>query len=74
LNRPKVYNAVNFELIDCLADHMVALSSDSKIRGVVISGEGKAFCSGGDLKWAASYPEGIQAAFHTLGGRIHQQS
>jgi len=72
LNRPEIYNAVNFDLIDCLTDHMVALTSDSRVRGVVISGEGKAFCSGGDLKWAASFPQGIQAAFHTLAGRLHQ--
>jgi len=72
LNRPEVYNAVNYDLIDCLTDHMVALASDSKVRGVVISGEGKAFCSGGDLKWAASFPQGLQASFHALGGRIHE--
>jgi len=72
LNRPEVYNAVNFDLIDCLTDHMVSLASDNGVRGVVISGEGKAFCSGGDLKWAASFPQGIQAAFYTLAARLHQ--
>lgn len=72
LNRPKVYNAIDLELIGTLADHLTALAVDESVRGVVISGEGKAFSSGGDLKWALAYPSGSVAAFHTLAGRLHQ--
>jgi 2-(1,2-epoxy-1,2-dihydrophenyl)acetyl-CoA isomerase len=38
---------------------------------VVLCGNGKAFCAGGDLKWVQSYPEGISAAFHELAARFH---
>ena len=38
----------------------------------MISGEGRAFCAGGDLKWAIDFPKGPSAAFHELAGRFHQ--
>ena len=50
LNRPDVFNAFNdeqsFELQDALKD----VKRDAEIRVVVLTGEGKAFCSGQDLK------------------------
>ena len=52
LNRPEAYNAFNYELISQLADQLTALASDPEVRAVVITGNGKAFCAGGDLKWA----------------------
>jgi enoyl-CoA hydratase/carnithine racemase len=58
LNRPEVRNAFNDELIAALFDAFSNL--DPEIRVVVLSGEGKAFCAGGDLNWmrkAASYTE-----------------
>lgn len=58
LNRPEVRNAFNDELIAQLT-HAFADLAKTK-RAVVISGEGKGFCAGGDLEWmrkAASYSE-----------------
>lgn len=53
LNRPEVYNALDnalrFELQDALKD----VGQDNQIRVVVMTGAGKAFCSGQDLKAAA---------------------
>jgi len=72
LNRPEAYNALDPELIRSFTAHMVSLAEDESVRGVVISGEGKAFCAGGDLKWATSFPKGVPAAFHQLAGRFHQ--
>jgi 2-(1,2-epoxy-1,2-dihydrophenyl)acetyl-CoA isomerase len=71
LNRPEAYNALNFELTGCLADHLTSLAADPDVRGIIISGEGKAFCAGGDLKCALSSPLGPPAAFHDLAGRFH---
>jgi 2-(1,2-epoxy-1,2-dihydrophenyl)acetyl-CoA isomerase len=71
LNRPQVYNALDFDLMEHFSRHMVSLAADSSVRGVVISGEGKAFCAGGDLKWALGWPEGATAAFHELAARLH---
>jgi 2-(1,2-epoxy-1,2-dihydrophenyl)acetyl-CoA isomerase len=38
---------------------------------VVITGNGRAFCAGGDLKWALDYSNRPAGAFHTLAGQFH---
>ncbi len=50
LNRPEVYNALNDEITFELQDALKAVSKDAAARVLVITGEGKAFCSGQDLK------------------------
>jgi len=72
LNRPHAYNAFDFELIESLAQYMTSLAADRNIRAVIISGEGKAFCAGGDLKYVLSMPQGPSAGFHKLAARFHQ--
>lgn len=71
LNRPEAFNAFNMDLMECLAGHLVTLASDQDVRGVLITGEGKAFCAGGDLKWALAFPQGPATAFHELAARFH---
>jgi len=71
LNRPEAFNAFNLELVSDLADQMTALAGDNSVRGVVLTGRGKAFCAGGDLKWALNHAGGPAAAFHTLAGQFH---
>jgi len=53
LNRPEVYNALNDEITFEMQDALKAIAKDDAVRVVVISGEGKAFCSGQDLKASA---------------------
>jgi 2-(1,2-epoxy-1,2-dihydrophenyl)acetyl-CoA isomerase len=72
LNRPDDYNALDPGLLGLLADVMVDLAVDDGIRTVIISGAGKAFCSGGDLKWAQAHPDGLATAFNILISRFHQ--
>jgi len=72
LDRPEVFNAFDLDMIERLAGHLITLAVDNTIQGIVISGEGKAFCAGGDLKWAIDFPKGPSAAFHELAGRFHQ--
>ncbi|GJL82714.1 MAG: enoyl-CoA hydratase [marine bacterium B5-7] len=50
LNRPAQYNALSEELLDALGAELIRLGSDDTIRVVIITGAGKAFCSGHDLK------------------------
>ena len=50
LNRPEVYNALNDELTFEIQDALKQCSKDDQVRVVVLTGEGKAFCSGQDLK------------------------
>jgi len=72
LNRPEIFNAFDLDMTELLANRLTALAADNSVRGIVISGAGKAFCAGGDLKWAHSFPQGAPAAFHTLAARFHQ--
>jgi 2-(1,2-epoxy-1,2-dihydrophenyl)acetyl-CoA isomerase len=71
-DRPKAFNAFDLDAVTVFADYLINLSADETIRGVVISGQGKVFCAGGDLKWASNWPEGPAAAFHNLAARYHQ--
>jgi 2-(1,2-epoxy-1,2-dihydrophenyl)acetyl-CoA isomerase len=57
LNRPEVYNALNDEITFELQDAFKAVNKDQNVRVVVLAGEGKAFCSGQDLKASASQPD-----------------
>lgn len=56
LNRPEVYNALNDEITYELQAALKAVKKDPEVRVVVLTGEGKAFCSGQDLKAAAATP------------------
>lgn len=49
LNRPERLNALTFEVYRELIEKFAALRDESAVRVVVITGAGKAFCSGGDV-------------------------
>ena len=49
LNRPERLNALTFEVYRELTDTFAALRDRNAVRAVVIRGEGRAFCSGGDV-------------------------
>jgi 2-(1,2-epoxy-1,2-dihydrophenyl)acetyl-CoA isomerase len=72
LSRPAVFNAFDHDMIEHFARHVVTLAVDDNVRGVVISGEGKGFCVGGDLKWISEFPLGPSVAFHKLSASFHQ--
>jgi enoyl-CoA hydratase/carnithine racemase len=48
LDRPRTLNSLTFEVYAELRDFLPTLSSAEEVRAVVITGEGKGFCSGGD--------------------------
>jgi enoyl-CoA hydratase/carnithine racemase len=50
LNRPERLNALTFEVYRELTDTFSALREESAVRAVVITGAGRAFCSGGDVR------------------------
>ncbi|MFZ5631256.1 MAG: enoyl-CoA hydratase/isomerase family protein [Bacillota bacterium] len=55
LNRPEQFNALDFQLGDDLIAALEACIRDDTVRAVVLTGSGKAFCSGGDLKMAGEF-------------------
>lgn len=50
LNRPEVYNAFNEQMKKELLEALKETEKNKEVRVVVITGSGKAFCSGQDLK------------------------
>jgi 2-(1,2-epoxy-1,2-dihydrophenyl)acetyl-CoA isomerase len=49
LNRPKSFNAIDPGFVRDFTKAMEMCSDDDSVRAVVITGEGKAFCGGGDI-------------------------
>lgn len=49
LNRPERLNAITFEVYHELTDFIAQLRDEKDVRVVVITGAGRAFCSGGDV-------------------------
>ena len=49
LNRPDRLNALTFEVYDELRETFRGLDTEPNVRAIVITGAGKAFCSGGDV-------------------------
>lgn len=58
MNRPKSLNSMNDGLINGLHDAITKAAADKEVRAIVLTGNGKAFCAGGDL----SYLNGIEVA------------
>lgn len=50
LNRPERLNALTFEVYRELTDTFANLRNEKEVRVVVLTGSGRAFCSGGDVK------------------------
>jgi 2-(1,2-epoxy-1,2-dihydrophenyl)acetyl-CoA isomerase len=64
LNRPEVYNALNDEITFELQDALKAVARDEQVRVVVLTGEGKAFCSGQDLKAGTAQKRSFMDSLH----------
>ena len=50
LNRPAEMNAISTQLLQDLGDALKKVEEDNDVRVLVLSGKGKAFCAGADLK------------------------
>ena len=72
LNRPKAYNAFSLDMIQLLSERLISLAMDQKVAGVIITGDGKAFCAGADLKWLSGFGKSYGEALHELAARYHQ--
>ena len=54
INRPEAKNAMNRAAAQGIADAMDRLDSDDSLRVAILTGAGRTFCSGMDLKALAS--------------------
>ncbi len=80
LSRPEKLNALDAEMVAELSSRCVEIERCAEIRAVILSGEGKAFCAGGDIDaWSDESPEAFgrhwiregHAAFDSL-ARLRQ--
>lgn len=53
LNRPESMNAMDADLLNALLEHTTKAAEDPDVRAVVVTGNGRAFCAGGDVKGMA---------------------
>lgn len=49
LNRPEKLNALSTEVLDALAELFRSAKSNPKVKAIMITGNGKAFCAGADI-------------------------
>ena len=61
LNRPDVYNAINRAMHDGLREGL-AEAADPDVRAVVLTGAGRGFCAGQDLREFSELPGGVREA------------
>ena len=62
LNRPESLNAMGGELMPLLAHYLVECEKDSGVRCVALTGAGRGFCAGGDVKGMQSRNSGGDSA------------
>ena len=78
MNRPEARNAMSGEMNEAMRNVLSEVELDPAIRCVVLTGAGKGFCAGGDVKGMASSGDGtvgdntIDAAIHRQ--RVHQRA
>ena len=70
LNRPDAMNAITPEMLTQLNDELKLADDDPDTRVVILTGNGRGFCSGLDLKQAAA-GEGITGRLTQSGSRHH---
>ncbi|KDP32479.1 hypothetical protein JCGZ_13404 [Jatropha curcas] len=49
LNRPKQLNALSYQMVTFLLEHFLAYEEDPNVKFIVLKGNGRAFCAGGDV-------------------------
>lgn len=73
LNRPDRLNAFTLDMVDLWADRLEAYRADPAVAVVVLTGTGRAFCSGGDLnKMADRSAETAYQRKLAVDSRIHR--
>ena len=71
LNRPEAFNALDLTLGRDLFHAVLEVDDDDAVRAVVVTGAGKAFCAGGDVKGFADNLDHIGALIKELTTYLH---
>lgn len=71
LDRPEAYNSVNRAMARELCDVAVRADEDPAVRAMLVTGAGKAFCGGGDVKTMAAAGDTLPLLLKQLTTDIH---
>ena len=72
LNRPEARNAMSGSMTAGLASQLASAELDPNVKAIVLTGAGKGFCAGGDVKGMAASGDGT-VGDNTIDGAIHRQ-
>ncbi len=72
MNRPDARNAMSGEMNAALAAQLASAELDPAVKCIVLTGAGKGFCAGGDVKGMAAKGDGT-VGNNTIDGKIHAQ-
>jgi len=71
-NRPDAMNAINAQATHEFYEIVNRISSDRKVRAVVLTGAGdRAFCAGGDVAEFAQHKDDLQSLVREMTGVLH---
>ena len=72
MNRPEARNAMSGEMNAAMQEMLAQFETDAEVRCVVLTGAGKGFCAGGDVKGMAASGDGTVGT-NTIDSAIHRQ-
>ena len=72
MNRPEARNALTRAMTGALGTQLAAAEFDNAVKCIVLTGAGKGFCAGGDVKGMAASGDGTVGS-NTIDGAIHRQ-
>lgn len=73
LNRPEKLNALNQEVLQTLSDVFTMAKGSQDVKGLILTGEGKAFCAGADINRLAECDAQSGYAFALYGQQVFRQ-
>ena len=72
MNRPEARNAMSDAMTSALAQQLADAELNRDVKVIVLTGAGKGFCAGGDVKGMAASGDGT-VGDNTIDGAIHRQ-
>jgi len=72
LNRPDAANALDLTMVRELVDVAEVCDRDAAVRALLLTGAGRMFCAGGDLRSFAAAEGGISALVREVAGTLHK--
>jgi 2-(1,2-epoxy-1,2-dihydrophenyl)acetyl-CoA isomerase len=72
INRPELFNSFDMETACALTESLSRAAVDEEVHGVVMTGKGRAFCAGADVRWIGAFGDQTGPALRRLAGIFHQ--